>query len=138
MKYPLIPSTLAKGDMAHENTLTPETSVKTSIEHYGKTIMYVVCGVFTVLMGAQNYLESKELRTSEKFSNIDKKFVAIDASLAEANAYRSSQAVIDKNLMDLIADLKNALKESDRKSDERNKETNMILNRILLQSKGIK
>lgn len=123
---------------ANETTITTETPFKASLEQYAKTIIYVGCAVFAAVVGWQQFFESKEIKTAEHFMQIDKKFVAVYTDIASLKADRTTQAMIDQNLMSSINDLKAALKESDKKSEERSKETNALLNKVLMNSRGIK
>lgn len=122
----------------HETILTTDTKFKASLEHYGKTIVLVGGFVFTAVVGWQQFFESKDVKTAEKFVKIDQKFVDVDKNIAELEAGRRQQAMIDQNLMSSINDLKAALNEQDKKNEERNKETNALLNKILMNSRGIK
>lgn len=124
--------------MTYETTITPDTKIKTTIEHYGKSLFWVACAVFLALAWAANFFESKETKTAEKFISIDKKFVAVDKDIAALEAQRAQQAMIDQNLMTSINDLKKSLSDAEKKSEERNKETNALLNKILMNSRGIK
>lgn len=122
----------------NETILTTDTKFKASLEHYGKTIVLVGGLVFTAVVGWQQFFESKEVKTAEKFIKIDQKFVDVDKNIAALEAGRSQQAMIDQNLMTSINELKAALNDQDKKNEERNKETNALLNKILMNSRGIK
>lgn len=124
--------------MSKEPTLTPNTTFSAPIEHYGKLIVLVGGAVFAAVVGWQQFFESKDVKTAEKFVKIDQKFVDVDKNIAALEAGRSQQAMIDQNLMSSINDLKAALNEQDKKNEERNKETNALLNKILMNSRGIK
>lgn len=124
--------------MSKETVITANTTFSAPIEHYGKLIIGVGALVFTAVVGWQQFFESKEVKTAEKFIKIDQKFVDVDKNIAALEAGRSQQAMIDQNLMTSINELKAALNDQDKKNEERNKETNALLNKILMNSRGIK